>query len=287
MPSTTSSRDSADPDPTDSASAGAGPAALAEAVARRTGRPFADPSLLELALRHRSWCAEHPGEPSNERLELLGDAVLGMVVTDHVFHRFPAASEGELAKIRASVVSAVTLSEVARELHLGEAVLLGKGEDASGGRDKPSILADAMEAVIGAVYLDGGATPAAELVLGLLAERIGAAAEGPGGTDYKTQLQELAARRFEQLPVYDVESAGPDHQRRFSATVRLDGRPFGTGEGRSKKQAEQAAARAAWDRLRDDETARAPGGDRGEERGVGGPDPGSWPSVAAGGESHA
>ena len=111
MPSTTSSRDSADPDPTDSASAGAGPAALAEAVARRTGRPFADPSLLELALRHRSWCAEHPGEPSNERLELLGDAVLGMVVTDHVFHRFPTASEGELAKIRASVVSAVTLSE--------------------------------------------------------------------------------------------------------------------------------------------------------------------------------
>jgi ribonuclease III len=288
MPSTTSSRDSADPEPT--APAGAGPAALVAAVARRAGHTFADPSLLELALRHRSWCAEHPGQESNERLELLGDAVLGMVVTDHVFHRFPAASEGELAKIRATVVSAVTLAEVADELHLGEAVLLGKGEDASGGREKPSILADAMEAVIGAVYLDGGPAPAAGLVLGLLGDRIAAAAEGPGGTDYKTQLQELAARRFEQLPVYDLEAEGPDHQRRFFAVVRLDGRTWGAGEGRSKKQAEQAAARAAFDRLRSD----GPGAETGEEAGSGeeaggdgAPGTGSRPSVAAGGESDA
>jgi ribonuclease-3 len=279
MPSTTSSRDSAESERGAPAVAGTGTSALA-AVAARADHAFSDPSLLELALRHRSWCAENPGQESNERLELLGDAVLGVVVTDHLFHRFPDASEGELAKIRASVVSAVTLAEVAGELHLGEAVLLGKGEDASGGREKPSILADAMEAVIGAVYLDGGASAATALVLGLLRDRIAAAAEGPGGTDYKTQLQELAARRFEQLPVYDLEAEGPDHQRRFFATVRLGDRPWGAGEGRSKKQAEQAAARAAWDRLRADENAEEPPG--GSTAGAG-----SRPGGAAEGESDA
>lgn len=252
MPSTTWSRDSAESEPHDRHTAG-GTAALADAVARRAGHVFDDAGLLELALRHRSYCSEHPGVESNERLELLGDSVLGMVVTDHLFHRFPASSEGELAKIRASVVSAVTLAEVAHELGLGDALLLGKGEDASGGRQKPSILADAMEAVIGAVYLDGGSAPATTLVLELLAERIDAAAEGPGGTDYKTQLQELAARRFEQLPAYELRAEGPDHQRRFFATVRLGGRQWGQGEGRSKKQAEQAAAEAAWDLLCRDE----------------------------------
>lgn len=280
MPSTTSSRDSADSEPGVPAVAGPGSSALAVAVARRAGRAFGDPTLLELALRHRSWCAEHPGRESNERLELLGDAVLGMVVTEHLFHRFPEASEGELAKIRASVVSAVTLAEVARELHLGEAVLLGKGEDASGGRDKPSILADAMEAVIGAVYLDGGASAATALVLGLLRGRIDAAAAGPGGTDYKTQLQELAARRFEQLPAYDLEAEGPDHQRRFFATVRLGDRRWGTGEGPSKKQAEQAAARAAWDRLRALEVEGEPAG--GNAAGAG-----SRPGAVAEGEGDA
>jgi ribonuclease-3 len=177
--------------------------------------------------------------------------VLGLVVTDHVYRTYPDLPEGELAKVRATVVSAAALAEVAAELELGEAVLLGRGEDASGGREKPSILADAMEAVIGAVYLDGGWEAASELVLGLLGERIAEAAAGPGGQDYKTRLQELAARSFEALPEYQVVDEGPDHAKRFFATVVLGGERRGDGEGRSKKQAEQAAARRAWEALRE------------------------------------
>ena len=176
--------------------------------------------------------------------------MLGLVVTDHVYRTYPDLPEGELAKVRATVVSAAALAEVAAELDLGEAVLLGRGEDASGGREKPSILADAMEAVIGAVYLDGGWEAAAELVLGLLGDRIAEAAAGPGGQDYKTRLQELAARSFEALPEYQVVDEGPDHAKRFFATVVLGGERRGDGEGRSKKQAEQAAARRAWEALR-------------------------------------
>jgi ribonuclease-3 len=200
---------------------------------------------------HRSWCSEHEGIESNERLEFLGDAVLGLVVTDHIFRVYPDLPEGQLAKVRATVVSAAALAEVAAELELGDALLLGKGEDQSGGREKPSILADAMEAVIGAVYLDGGWPAASELILDLLGERIGAAALGPGGQDYKTRLQELAAREHEALPEYAVVDDGPDHAKRFYATVSLKGTEYGAGEGRSKKQAEQAAARVAWEVLRD------------------------------------
>jgi len=199
---------------------------------------------------HRSWCSEHDGVRSNERLEFLGDAVLGLVVTDHIFKTYPDLPEGELAKVRATVVSAAALAEIAVELELGEALLLGKGEDASGGREKPSILADATEAVIAAVYLEGGWDAAQALVLDLLGERIAAAAAGPGGQDYKTRLQELAARELESLPEYAVEDDGPDHAKRFFATVTLDGVRYGRGEGRSKKQAEQAAARVAWEALR-------------------------------------
>jgi len=202
-------------------------------------------------MAHRSWCAEHPGGKSNERLEFLGDAVLGLIVTDHVFRTYPDLPEGELAKVRASVVSAAALAEVAAELDIGEALLLGRGEDASGGREKPSILADAMEAIIGAVYLDGGRDAAEELVMGLLGDRITDAAAGPGGQDYKTRLQELAARTFEALPAYAVLDDGPDHAKRFFATVSVAGTTYGRGEGRSKKQAEQAAARVAWEELRD------------------------------------
>jgi ribonuclease-3 len=146
-------------------------------------------------------------------------------------------------------VSAAALAEVALELQLGDAVLLGKGEDASGGREKPSILADALEAVIGAVYLDGGWPAASDLVLDLLGGRIAEAALGPGGQDYKTRLQELAARELDTTPAYAVADEGPDHAKRFFATVTLHGTPYGTGEGRSKKQAEQAAARLAWEAL--------------------------------------
>jgi len=182
-------------------------------------------------MAHRSWCAETPGEASNERLEFLGDAVLGLVVTDHLYLTYPA------------------LAEVATEVGLGPALLLGKGEDSSGGREKPSILADAMEAVIGAVYLDGGWDAASSLIMRLLGDRIEEGAAGPGGQDYKTRLQELAARRFDQLPRYDVTDEGPDHAKRFFATVTLGGVRRGTGEGRSKKQAEQQAAREAWHEL--------------------------------------
>jgi ribonuclease-3 len=200
-------------------------------------------------MAHRSWCAETPGVKSNERLEFLGDAVLGLVVTDHIFRTYPDLPEGELAKVRAAVVNAGALAELAAELELGRALHLGKGEDASGGREKPSILADAMEAVIGAVYMDGGYDAARSLVMGLLGDRIEEAAAGPGGQDFKTRLQELAARRFDQLPQYDVDDEGPDHATRFFATVRIAGDVRGSGEGRSKKQAEQAAARVAWEAL--------------------------------------
>ena len=183
--------------------------------------------------------------------------MLGLVVTDHIFRTYPDLPEGELAKVRATVVSAAALADVALELGLGSALRLGKGEDASGGREKPSILADATEAVLGAVYLDGGWSAASDLVLGLLGDRISDAAAGPGGQDYKTRLQELAARRFEALPVYDVVDDGPDHAKRFFAGVRVGGRRYTGGEGRSKKQAEQAAARLAWEALRVEESADA------------------------------
>jgi len=213
------------------------------------GHTFADRAHLDAALVHRSYCAEHPDAQPNERLEFLGDAVLGLSVTDHIFDAYPNLPEGELAKLRASVVNAEILAALADEMDLGAALLLGKGEDASGGRAKPSILADAMEAVLAAVYLDGGWTAADALVLRLLGDEIREGASGPGGGDYKTRLQEVAAQRFDQLPRYQLRSDGPDHSKRFYATVMLRGEPYGEGEGRSKKQAEQAAARAAWQRL--------------------------------------
>ena len=168
------------------------------------------------------------------------------MVTTHLFARYPALAEGELAKVRAAVVNAGVLAELATELGIGPALALGKGEDASGGREKPSILSDAMEAVIGAVYLDGGWVAAEELVLRVLGERIAEAATGPGGQDYKTRLQELAAQRLDALPRYDVREEGPDHAKRFFATVFIGDEECGTGQGRSKKQAEQAVAQVAW-----------------------------------------
>ena len=218
-------------------------------LSERLGRPLGDPALLTRALAHRSWCAEVSGEESNERLEFLGDAVLGLVVTDHLYRTYPALPEGQLAKARASVVDAATLAEVGSELGLGAGLLLGRGEDASGGREKGSILANATEAVIGAVYVDAGWEAAYALVLDLLGERIAEAALGPGGQDYKTRLQEVAVRAFDELPRYEVRFEGPDHARRFFATVYLGDGRRGEGQGRSKKEAEQAAARAVWEEL--------------------------------------
>ena len=217
-----------------------------QALAERLGWDVEREDLLVHALAHRSWCAETPGVESNERLEFLGDAVLGLVVTDHLFRTYPGLPEGELAKVRAALVSSSALAEVAVELEVGEALLLGRGEDGSGGRQKPSILADATEAIIGAVYLDQGWAGADSLIMRLLGDRISAAAAGPGGHDYKTRLQELCSQRYDQLPSYAVRDQGPDHAKHFDAVVNVGGRTLGRGHGRSKKQAEQAAAKMAW-----------------------------------------
>jgi ribonuclease III len=207
------------------------------------------------ALRHRSWCAENPGWESNERLEFLGDSVLGLIVTGHLFRTYTDIPEGELTKVRASVVNSATLADVASELDLGPSLMLGKGEDQSGGREKPSILADATEALIGAVYMQQGWAAAETAVMGLFGSRIEEAAAGPGGQDYKTRLQEVCARMFDQLPRYTVTDQGPDHAKEFDATVYLKGQAHGSGRGRSKKQAEQAAARQAWESLKLDSPA--------------------------------
>jgi ribonuclease-3 len=218
-------------------------------VAGRLGWSFRDTGLLAQALSHRSWCAEAGGVPSNERLEFLGDAVLGLVVAEHTYRTYPHLPEGGLAKVRAAVVNTAVLAFVATDLGLGDVLLLGRGEDSSGGRRKASILANAVEAVIGAVYLDGGWDAAQGLVLGLLERRIAEAAAGPGAEDFKTRLQELVLRDAGELPRYEVEGTGPDHARRFAARVFVTGQVEGVGEGRSKKDAEQAAARAAWNTL--------------------------------------
>jgi ribonuclease-3 len=219
----------------------------------KLGFEFDDPDLLVQALSHRSWCAEAGGMPSNERLEFLGDAVLGLVVAEHCYRAYPELPEGSLAKIRAAVVNTHVLADVASDLDLGTMVLLGRGEDSSGGRRKASILANSVEALIGAVYLDQGWDAAAGLVLRLLDGRIAEAAAGPGSEDFKTRLQELVIRRAGQLPRYEVDGSGPDHARRYTARVFVGGVPTGSGEGRSKKDAEQAAARSAWDSLKGEE----------------------------------
>jgi ribonuclease-3 len=216
---------------------------LAE-LAARIGHRFADWSLLERSLAHRSWCAETPGAVSNERLEFLGDAVLGWVIADIVYHRYPVA-EGQLTDLRKSVVNAVALAEVAQAIGLGDHVRLGRGEAAAGGADKPSILSDALEAVLGAVYLDGGPDAAYAMVERLILPRMPDSADSMGQFDQKTQLQELSARLGRGAPVYEVSSQGPDHAKVFSARVVVDGELLGIGTGRSKKSAEQLAAAEA------------------------------------------
>ncbi|GAB2699975.1 ribonuclease-3 [Microbacterium marinum] len=204
-----------------------------------------DPELLSLALTHRSFAYENGGIAHNERLEFLGDSILGQAVTVHLFRCHPDLDEGSLAKRRASVVSTVALAEVARGIDLGPHLRLGRGEDQTGGRDKDSILADTTEAIIGATYLSAGPDAATRLVLSLVAplmadpERYGAA------MDPKTSLQELAARLELPPPAYTVEAEGPDHHRVFTATVTV-GKATARGTGSSKKQAEMAGALALW-----------------------------------------
>ncbi len=220
----------------------------------RLGVVFDDPDRLVRSLAHRSWCAENGDVSSNERLEFLGDSVLGLVVTRHVFDHFPNLPEGQLSEVRAGVVNARTLAEVSAELGLGEFLLLGKGETAGGGAAKPSILADAIEAVIAAIYLDQGWDVARDFVLRVLGHRIMVVADGSGGRDFKTRLQELAAQLSLGRPKYTVEDDGPDHAKHFRATVSLTGVVYGGGEGRSKKEAEQQAAWRAWLDLNGEQT---------------------------------
>lgn len=218
--------------------------ALVEALGAGDGPQLRE--LLDLAMTHRSYAYEQGGLPDNERLEFLGDAVLGIVVTDALYRRYPELPEGQLAKLRAAVVNARALAEVARTLGLGATLRLGKGEESTGGRAKPSILADAMEAVIGAVYLTGGHEASAALIHRLFDPLIAASAELGAGLDWKTSLQEAAAGAGLGLPEYLVEDSGPDHEKEFRARVRLGDAVLGEGQGRSKKVAEQMAAEAAY-----------------------------------------
>ena len=204
------------------------------------------PELLELALTHRSYAYEHGGIGHNERLEFLGDSILGQAVTVMLYRENPDLDEGELAKRRASLVSSVALAEVARAIGLGEHIRLGRGEELTGGRDKSSILADTVEAVIGATYLDAGAEAATTLVLRLIAPLLTDPDRFGASMDPKTSLQELSARLGLGLPQYSVSDSGPDHSKRFHAVVALAGADVAEGDGTSKKQAEMAAALEAW-----------------------------------------
>lgn len=205
-----------------------------------------DSELLALALTHRSFAHEAGGIPTNERLEFLGDSVLGVVVTEHLFRTHPDLPEGSLAKMRAACVSQRALAGVARGMRLGDYLLLGKGEQATGGRDKDSILSDTLEALIGGAYLTSGMEKVRHAVLRLLAARLEDAANLGAGLDWKTSLQELAASHELGAPAYAVSGSGPDHDPLFSAHVVIGDRTWGEGSGRSKKLAEQEAAHRAF-----------------------------------------
>ncbi len=211
-----------------------------------------DSDLLRLTLTHRSYAYEHGGLPTNERLEFLGDSVLGLLVTSTLYDSYPDLAEGQLAKLRASVVNMRALAEVARSLGtggLGAYVLLGKGEEATGGREKASILADTCEALLGAIYLQLGLDEAARVVHQLFDPLIVDASRLGVGLDWKTSLQELAVTQGAGVPIYSITQSGPDHAKRFEASVFVADEPIGVGHGNSKKAAEQHAAEQGWQRL--------------------------------------
>lgn len=219
-----------------------------------------DAELLVLALTHRSYAYEHGGLPPNERLEFLGDAVLGVVITDRLYREHPDLPEGQLAKLRASVVNMHALARVARVLGpggLGAYLLLGRGEELTGGRDKASILADGLEALLGAVYLEHGIETARELVHRLFETLLEEAPRRGAGLDWKTSLQELTAAASLGVPEYQVEEQGPDHRKEFTATVIVAGKGYGKGEGTTKKEAEQKAAESAYVLLKQEIADRA------------------------------
>lgn len=215
---------------------------------KKIGYTFKDSSILKTALTHSSFANESRDKriECNERIEFLGDSVLSLITSDYIYIQYRQTPEGELTKIRASVVCEQALFEVANSLGLSDHILLGKGEEAGGGRHRPSILADAMEAVIGALYLDGGFEVAQKFVLTYLKPKIALAAKGKTFRDYKTMLQEIVQKSKEEVLSYQlVSESGPDHDKHFAVEVLLNSNVFAKGEGRSKKEAEQMAARSA------------------------------------------
>ena len=231
------------------------------------GLPAEPGTLAELALTHRSYAFEKGDTSHNERLEFLGDAVLGAIVTSLIFHEYPELAEGEMARLRASVVNTTALADVARSLELGRFIRLGKGEESSGGRDKDSLLADTFEAVIGAAYLTRGVDEVADVLVPVFKDLLAGVVAQGGGHDPKTALQEVVVRSRGIRPTYRVASSGPDHDKRFVAEVYVGTELQGAGSGRSKKQAEQNAAREALVHLGDTpmELARPPAGPASDE----------------------
>lgn len=221
------------------------------ALLQRVGLDLADDSL-ELALTHRSYAYEHGGLPTNERLEFLGDSVLGIIITDELYTTHPGLPEGQLAKLRASIVNMHALAAVGHTLGLGELLLLGHGEELTGGREKASIVSDAVEALLGALYLQHGLEPVRAAVLRLFRDLLIAAPRLGAGLDWKTSLQEIAASHSLGVPAYEVDEAGPDHDKTFTARAVVGGQTLGEGVGHTKKQAEQLAAAQAYRELVDD-----------------------------------
>ena len=223
---------------------------------------FHDAALRTAALTHRSYAFEHGTEMTNERLEFLGDSVLGLVVTDMAYAEYPDLPEGSLAKLRAAIVNMVALADVARSLGLGDMVLLGKGEELSGGRDKASILADALEAVFGAIYLDRGLDVSRELIERLFRPRMEAYVRGEGDRDYKTILQELASQELRAMPEYRLEERGPDHEKEFTAMVFLAGEASAAARGARRRK---PSSRRPGRRTRASPNERAERARRGDE----------------------
>ena len=222
------------------------------ALQETLGVSFDDTSLLEQALVHSSYINENPGFSliSNERLEFLGDAVLGLIVAENLYQDFPHLTEGEMTKLRSALVRRDTLARMARIIKLGDYLYLGKGEEASGGRNKPANLAAALEAVIAAIFLDQGSSTAKDFILRLLVAELEKVVSQSAGVDYKSELQELTQAKEQKIPTYHViEATGPDHAKRFTVEVRLGEAILGRGSGKSKKAAESEAARSALERL--------------------------------------
>ena len=211
-----------------------------------------EPSLLELAFTHRSFAYESAGKETNERLVFLGDSVLGLIVTEELYKRYPDFDESRLSPLRSGVVNMRALADIARELDLGKYIRLGKGEEVTGGRDKNSLLADALEAVIGAIYLQFGFETCTQIVRRLIAQTLDLAVARGAGLDGKTALQELAASLGKGAPEYLVTEEGPDHDKNFMAIAMVAGLAMSQGAGKSKREAEQVAARIAYEALKNE-----------------------------------